>query len=166
MWVSSSSAQVIIACFLAFLQRPPPVASISPSSLPNQEADNHSRPHLVFKVHSIVAHNERCTLVCTGDPRQLDADGKTTLSHLFPGRDNEFHKNRPLLLIALFSAWCLIVACWAQFVGRALHRNRPPIISTAFLTLAALLCLPWYLWPLSRLKPQLRVSLYGRPSSY
>ena len=103
---------------------------------------------------------------CVQDLRQLDADGKTTLSHLFPGRDNEFHKNRPLLLIALFSAWCLIVACWAQFVGRALQRNRPPIISTAFLTLAALLCLPWYLWPLSRLRPQLRVSLYRRPSSY
>ena len=97
-----------------------------------QGADNHSRPHLVFKVHSIVAHIERCTLVCTGDPRQLDADGKTTLSHLFPGRDNEFHKNRPLLLIALLSAWCLIVACWTQFVGRALHRNRPQLFPLLF----------------------------------
>ena len=126
---SSSSTQGDV--FGPFLRWLPPVASISPSSLP-QGANNHSRPHLVFKVHSIVAHIERCTLVCTGDLRQLDADGKTTLSHLFPGRDNEFHKKRPLLLIALLSAWCLIVACWAQFVGRALHRNRPPIISTAF----------------------------------
>ena len=167
MWVPSSllnsSSPVFWPFFAATTSCGFNLAIVPP---PNQGANNHSRPHLVFKVHSIVAHIERCTLVCTGDPRQLDADGKTTLSHLFPGRDNEFHKNRPLLLIALFSAWCLIVACWAQFVGRALHRNRPPIISTAFLTLAALLCLPWYLWPLSRLRPQLRVSLYGRPSSY